>query len=77
MEGTIMRMITDRGFGFIRVDDGTRRDNRRDKDTEVFFHRSAVLGSTPFEDLREGTRVTFEPTQTDKGPRAEQVRPID
>jgi CspA family cold shock protein len=63
-EGTIKRK-TDRGFGFIR----TNRGN------DLFFHMSAVDGTT-FELLREGQRVSFEETRGDKGPRAENVRPL-
>jgi CspA family cold shock protein len=63
-EGTIKRK-TDRGFGFIR----TNRGN------DLFFHMSAVDGTT-FELLREGQRVSFVETKTDKGTRAENVRPL-
>jgi CspA family cold shock protein len=63
-EGTIKR-LTDRGFGFIETESGT----------DMFFHMSNVEGVT-FEDLQEGTRVSFELGQGPKGPRAEQVRVI-
>lgn len=62
MIGTVKRLVRDRGFGFI-----TTGDN------EFFFHRSAVVDAF-FEDLTEGTPVLFEPGQSTKGPRAEQVR---
>ena len=61
--GTIKR-LTDRGFGFIVVPDGT----------EYFFHQSACT-STSFDSLREGDSVTFEIGQGPKGPRAEHVSP--
>ncbi len=63
-EGTIKRK-TDRGFGFIR----TNRGN------DLFFHMSAVDGTT-FEDLREGQRVSYVEGKGEKGPRAENVKPI-
>lgn len=63
-EGTIKRK-TERGFGFIR----TNRGN------DLFFHMSSVDGAT-FESLREGQRVSFVETKGDKGPRAENVRPL-
>lgn len=63
-EGTIQRK-TERGFGFIR----TNRGN------ELFFHMTAVDGTT-FELLREGQRVSFVEVKGDKGPRAENVRPL-
>lgn len=48
MNGTIRKLVSDRGFGFIAMADGK----------EVFFHRSQVVGE--FESLREGQNVTFE-----------------
>lgn len=63
MEGTIKRLIRDRGFGFIRSEDGQ----------EVFFHRSALQG-LDFDGLREGERVSFELERGSKGPRAVNVR---
>ena len=46
--GTITRMMTDKGFGFIAGPDGT----------EYFFHQSACIGA-PFDQLREGQTVTM------------------
>jgi CspA family cold shock protein len=63
-EGTVKR-LTDRGFGFI--DTGSGKD--------LFFHMSAVEGAT-FDELREGQRVSFTEAQGQKGPCAEEVRPI-
>ncbi|MFN8062350.1 MAG: cold shock domain-containing protein [Vicinamibacterales bacterium] len=62
--GTITRLVSDKGFGFIQAPDGT----------EYFFHQSACVG-TRFDDLREGQALTFEIGQGPKGPRAESVRP--
>ena len=64
MEGTIKRVIRDRGFGFIRSADGQ----------EVFFHRSS-LQQLNFDELREGEAVDFEMERGEKGPRAVSVRP--
>ena len=63
MNGTIKRLVSDKGFGFILADDGT----------EYFFHNSACR-ETRFDQLREGQSVTFEKGQGPKGPRAESVR---
>jgi CspA family cold shock protein len=63
MQGAIKRIVADKGFGFIRGEDGV----------EYFVHRTAVLGIA-FKTVREGQRVTFNPTRHDKGPRAEQVQ---
>lgn len=61
-KGTVIRVIADKGFGFIAGPDGT----------EYFFHRSA-LGFQEFDALAQGTIVTFEPGDGPKGPRAEHV----
>ena len=60
--GTIKRLVRDRGFGFIRDDGGQ----------EWFFHRSSVSGS--FDQLNEGQRVSFEEEPSQKGPRAGHIR---
>lgn len=62
-EGTIKRLVTDRGFGFI--DTGGRDD--------LFFHFTALQGVT-MEELQEGQRVEYEEGRGPKGPRAESVR---
>ena len=64
MNGTIKRMVTDKGFGFVAAQDGT----------EYFFHQSACTDAR-FDDLREGQAVTFQQGQGPKGPRAENVKP--
>ena len=63
--GTIIRILTDKGFGFIQASDGTGR---------YFFHRSAVQNAA-FENLRTGPAVTFIASTGGggKGPRAENV----
>jgi CspA family cold shock protein len=61
--GTIKRLVRDRGFGFIRDDGGQ----------EWFFHRSSVNGGS-FEELNEGERVSFDEEQSTKGPRAGNIR---
>jgi len=61
MNGTIKRLVSEKGFGFVAGQDGR----------EYFFHQSACQS---FESLREGQSVTFEAGQGPKGPRAENVR---
>jgi CspA family cold shock protein len=63
MNGTIKRLISDKGFGFIAAGDGT----------EYFFHQSACVG-TAFDQLREGQSVTFDAGKGTKGPRGENVK---
>jgi cold shock protein len=65
MNGTIKRLVSEKGFGFIAASDGN----------EYFFHQSACA-NTPFDQLREGTEVTFERGTGPKGPRGENVRTI-
>jgi cold shock protein len=63
-EGTIKR-LTDRGFGFI--DTGKAKD--------LFFHSSALQGVS-FEELREGQKVSYTEGRGQKGPCAENVKPL-
>ncbi len=64
--GTIARLLIDKGFGFIRDEAGL----------EHFFHRSAIRGAV-FELLREGQRVEFTIEDSPKGPRAGEARLLD
>ena len=61
-QGSIKKLITEKGFGFIEGESG-----------ELFFHHSALEG-VQMEDLREGQTVEFTEGQGPKGPRAENVR---
>jgi CspA family cold shock protein len=63
MNGTITRLVSGKGFGFVAAGDGN----------EYFFHQSACVG-VQFDDLQEGQAVTFDKGQGPKGPRAENVR---
>jgi cold shock protein len=64
MNGKIKR-LTDKGFGFIASDDNQGKD--------VFFHSTALVDAS-FADLREGDAVTFDVEDSDKGPRAINVK---
>lgn len=65
--GTITRLVSQRGFGFIKPDESS---------DELFFHSSAVESPT-FDELSEGQTVEFEtepdPKQPQRG-RAIKVR---
>ena len=63
MNGTVKRLVSDKGFGFVAASDGN----------EYFFHQSACA-DVQFDQLREGQAVTFDTGQGPKGPRAENVR---
>jgi len=61
--GRIKKMVRDRGFGFIRGDDGK----------EVFFHRSG-LNAADYDGLSEGDVVEYVVQEGPRGARAENVR---
>jgi CspA family cold shock protein len=63
--GTIKKVMKDRGFGFIRTTEGR----------EVFFHRSECR-SLEFEELEQGQPVGFEEEANPRGPRARNLRLI-
>jgi cold shock protein len=69
-QGTIKKIVLDRGFGFIA---GQSED--------VFFHHTSVADNR-FDDLKEGQTVEYEIAEDDgrgkgKGPRAASVRPAE
>jgi len=63
-QGTIKKLISEKGFGFIQGERG-----------ELFFHHSAVQGTT-IEALAEGQTVSYDEGRGPKGPRAENVTPV-
>ncbi len=63
-QGTIKKLITDKGFGFIAGEKG-----------EIFFHHSALVGTT-IEALHEGQSVEYDEGRGPKGPRADNVKPV-
>ena len=68
--GTISRIVSDKGFGFI-TPCGRGRD--------LFFHSSGVVDEQ-FEQLKEGQAVSFEiepPKIAGDRPRAAKVQPCD
>lgn len=62
--GTIKKVVSDRGFGFITGEDGK----------DYFFHRDGLTGSMEFDRLVGGERVSFDLQSSDRGPRAQNVR---
>lgn len=59
MKGTIKK-LTDKGFGFIEVED---------EEEDLFFHKNELEGVT-YDELSEGDEVTFEKGDSPKGPNA-------
>ena len=65
-QGSVKWFNGEKGFGFIAQDGGG---------PDVFVHYSEIQGSG-FKSLDEGQRVEFEIGQGQKGPQAENVRPV-
>jgi len=67
-QGTIKKLVTDRGFGFI-VPEGEQGGN------DLFFHRNDVQGAG-YDALHEGDQVAFDlGTDARRGtPKADNVR---
>lgn len=63
MEGTIKKLVSDRGFGFIA---------REGEAKDLFFHSKELQGVT-FEELKEGETLSFEVADGPKGPSAVNV----
>ena len=63
--GKIKKMVRDRGFGFIRGEDGK----------EVFFHRSGMNGSE-YDGMSEGQTVEYVIQEGPRGARAEFVKAV-
>ncbi|MBA3488564.1 MAG: cold-shock protein [Longispora sp.] len=65
-QGTVKWFNAEKGYGFITPDGGG---------ADLFVHYSAIQ-SSGYRSLEEDQRVEFEVTQGQKGPQADQVRPI-
>lgn len=61
--GTIKKLVSDRGFGFITGEDGK----------DYFFHRDGLDSSLDFDRLAGGEKVSFDIESSPRGPRAVKV----
>jgi CspA family cold shock protein len=66
MKGKVKWFNPDKGFGFITPEDGSK---------DLFAHHSAIQ-MDGFKTLEENQAVEFEVEQSDKGPRAANIRPL-
>ena len=64
--GTIKKVVSDRGFGFITAENGK----------DYFFHRDGLDSSLDFDRLIGGEKVEFEIEQSPKGDRAKNVQAV-
>lgn len=64
-EGTVKWFSEKKGYGFIQQDGGE----------DLFVHHSAI-DMPGFKTLNEGDRVSFEVEQSDRGPKAKNVKKI-
>ena len=66
MKGTVKWFNDKKGFGFVSPEDGSK---------DVFVHHSGIDGNG-YKSLSENQQVEFETEQSDKGPRAVNVKPV-
>jgi CspA family cold shock protein len=64
MNGTVKFWDAEKGWGFIKPDDGSQ---------DLFVHRSGIVGSDQLEDR---AKVSFDQTEGPKGPKAINVEPV-
>ena len=62
--GTVKKVVSDRGFGFITGEDGK----------DYFFHRDGLAASLDFDRVTAGEQVQFDLQSSQRGPRAVNVR---
>lgn len=65
-QGSVKWFNAEKGYGFIEIDGGG---------ADVFVHHSKI-DMDGYRSLDEGQRVEFDVAQGEKGPQAENVRPL-
>jgi CspA family cold shock protein len=66
-KGTVKWFNADKGFGFIAPEDGGK---------DLFVHHSEIQAGGEYATLNDGQAVEFEVGQGQKGPCANNVRPL-
>ena len=66
MKGTVKMFNAEKGFGFIRTEDGK----------DVFFHYSSLLMGDQFKTAAPNEKVEFDVEETEKGLRAINIKKI-
>ena len=66
MKGTVKWFNDQKGYGFIPPEDGSK---------DLFVHHSAIQ-SDGFRTLAENQKVEFDKVDSDKGPKAANVKPV-
>ena len=66
MKGTVKWFNDQKGFGFITPEDGSK---------DVFVHHTGILVQG-FKTLTENQKVEFDRIDSEKGPKAQNVKPI-
>jgi CspA family cold shock protein len=64
--GTVKWFSDEKGFGFITPDDQGK---------DLFVHHSSIQADG-YRSLAEGAKVSYDPEQGQKGPQAQNVRPV-
>jgi cold shock protein len=65
MKGSVKMFNKEKGYGFIRTEDGR----------DVFFHHSSIL-MDGYKTAEAGEAVTFEVEESERGPRAKDIKKL-